>query len=47
MIRFCDKNRKTYIVFCAAIFLFMMVFNLLHSAPWGDEWVEYYYSQKQ
>ena len=24
----------------------MMVFNLMHSALWADEWVEYYYSQK-
>lgn len=24
----------------------MCVFNLMHSALWGDEWVEYYYSQR-
>lgn len=23
-----------------------MVFNLTHSAPWGDEWIEYTYSQE-
>lgn len=40
------KNKKMHIAFSAAIFLFMMVYNLLHSAPWGDEWHEYYYSQE-
>lgn len=27
------------------LFIFMMVFHLTHSALWGDEWVEYNYSQ--
>ena len=36
-------------VFTAATFAFcvyMMLNNLMHSALWGDEWIEYYYSQE-
>lgn len=33
-----------YIVF--AFFIFMMLFNLMNSSLWGDEWAEYYYSQR-
>ena len=44
-IRNIVKDKKVYIMFCFIFFLFMMALNLLHSAPWGDEWVEYYYSQ--
>lgn len=29
-----------------AFFLFTMLYNLMHSALWGDEWVEYTYSQE-
>ena len=39
---------KSEYVICTGAFLFfvfMMCFNLTHSALWGDEWVEYYYSQ--
>lgn len=45
----CQQKREkiqpiiTILVFC--FFIFMMVFNLMHSSLWGDEWVEYYYSQ--
>ena len=35
------KNKNTYILFSFLFFVFMMMFRLLHSAPWGDEWVEY------
>lgn len=39
------KKERMYILLCFAFFLFTMVFNLMHSALWGDEWVEYWYSQ--
>ena len=34
------------IVMVFVFFVFMMLYNLQHSALWGDEWVEYHYSQK-
>ena len=40
------KNEQMQLFFCFLFFLFMCVFNLMHSSLWGDEWVEYYYSQK-
>lgn len=40
------KDERFQIAICFSFFLFMMVFNLMHSALWGDEWVEYRYSQK-
>ena len=42
--RFGDDSLLFYIA--VAFLLFMMVFNLTHSSPWGDEWVEYTISQK-
>ena len=44
--QFMRKNRNvifTGLVF--AFFFFTMFFQLNHSALWGDEWNEYYYSQ--
>ena len=40
------RNDKALVLFSFLFFLFMMLFNLTHSALWGDELVEYYYSQK-
>ena len=40
------QNERIQIGVCFAFLLFMMVFNLMHSSLWGDEWVEYYYSQR-
>lgn len=40
------KKDKIWLIFSFAFFAFMMVFHLTHSALWGDELVEYYYSQK-
>jgi len=40
-------NQGKISFFIAIFFLgIMMLYNLQHSALWGDEWVEYYYSQK-
>lgn len=40
------KNKDTIIVFCTfIIFIFTMLYKLTYSALWGDEWVEYFYSQ--
>lgn len=40
------NNEQAQLCICFLFFLFMCVFNLMHSSLWGDEWVEYYYSQK-
>lgn len=40
------NDERTRIGVCFLFFLFMMLFNLMHSPLWGDEWVEYYYSQE-
>lgn len=43
-----SKEQKREIVFATiafVIFVFMMVYNLMHSALWFDEWIEYFYSQ--
>lgn len=41
------KNKDiVYLIFVMAFFFFTMVFQLTHSALWGDEWVEYEYSQE-
>ena len=40
------RNDKALVLFSFLFFLFMMLFNLTNSALWGDELVEYYYSQK-
>lgn len=37
-------NQIFYIVL--AFFIFMMMFNLMNSSLWGDEWAEYYNSQR-
>lgn len=39
------KKRNCFIVILFAFFVFMMVFHITHSALWGDEWNEYYFSQ--
>ena len=43
----CVSFLKEHTIFVIAfiLFEFMMIFNITHSAPWGDEWVEYVYSQ--
>lgn len=38
-----EKQIKLIAVF--AVFTFTMVFHLMHSAMWGDEWVEYDFSR--
>lgn len=41
------KWRHNVFPVCAyAFFIFTMICNLTHSAPWGDEWVEYAVSQR-
>ena len=40
------KNEKIMLVLSFLFFIFMMLFHLMHSDLWGDEWVEYYYSQE-
>ena len=40
------RNDKALVIFSFLFFLLMMLFNLTNSALWGDELVEYYYSQK-
>lgn len=40
------KRENIYFVCAMAFFCFWMLFHLTHSALWGDEWVEYEYSQK-
>lgn len=40
------NDERTRISACFLFFFFMMRFNLMHSPLWGDEWVEYYYSQE-
>ena len=37
---------RCFFVASFVFFVFMMLFNLTHSAPWGDEWVEYNYSRQ-
>lgn len=43
-----NKNQeiKPIVIFAFIFFIFMMLFNLMHSSLWGDEWVEYDISQK-
>ena len=42
---FANRYRLYYVIpFC--FFIFMMAFQITHSAPWGDEWNEYRISQK-
>lgn len=43
--RFQLKNEHVICIGTFLFFVFMMCFNLTHSALWGDEWVEYYFSQ--
>ncbi len=40
------RNEKILVSLSFSFFIFMMLFRLTHSALWGDELVEYYYSQK-
>ena len=40
------KIKNGYMVISIAFFVFMMAFHITHSALWGDEWVEYYFSQE-
>lgn len=40
------KNDRILVLFSFLFFIFMMMFRLTHSALWGDELVEYYFSQK-
>lgn len=41
------KSEETYLFYIVlSFFVFMMLYKLLHSAPWGDEWVEYTVSQR-
>lgn len=45
-ITFLKKHKDEIIVITTfSFFLFMMLYNLMHSALWNDEWVEYRYSQ--
>ncbi len=37
--------KKTLSIAVFLWLLFIMTYNLLYSAPWGDEWIEYTYSQ--
>lgn len=39
-------SQKNWTIVAYCFFVFMMIYNLLHSSPWGDEWIEYVYSQK-
>ena len=39
------KNERLLTAVSFGFFVFMMLFNLMHSALWGDEWVEYSISQ--
>lgn len=39
-------NDKTLILLAFVFLIFMMLLNLTHSSPWGDEWAEYVYSQE-
>lgn len=41
------KENKEKVLLCItfSFFLFTMLFKLTHSALWGDEWIEYNYSQ--
>lgn len=40
------RNKETIFVICSfAFFIFTMLYRLTYSALWGDEWVEYFYSQ--
>lgn len=41
--KYNTEKIKTLLVF--VFFVFTMVFHLMHSAMWGDEWVEYDFSQ--
>ena len=40
------RNDRFLVLITFLFFIFMMLFRLTHSALWGDELVEYYYSQK-
>lgn len=40
------RNDRFLVLFSFLFFSFMMLFRLTHSALWGDELVEYYFSQK-
>lgn len=41
-----DANKRMFVFTLFAFFVFMMIFNLMHSDLWGDEWVEYHVSQR-
>ena len=42
------KKIEELLLICVfSFFVFMMIFHITHSALWGDEWVEYDYSQVQ
>ncbi len=38
-------KEKIFEILTFGFFLFMMIFRLMHSALWGDEWTEYKFSQ--
>lgn len=38
-------DNRVIIAFSFVFFIFTMAFNLMHSALWGDEWIEFCYSQ--
>lgn len=40
-----QNKENLFMISIFIFFIFTMVFNLTHSALWGDEWVEYVYSQ--
>lgn len=39
------KKERNFLFIVFGFFLFTMLFRLTHSALWGDEWVEYQFSQ--
>ncbi len=41
------NKQNIFICIAFAFFLFMMCYNITHSALWGDEWTEYDFSQAQ
>lgn len=44
---FSKPVKLLIVILCMGFFVFMMVYNLMHSALWYDEWVEYYISSAE
>jgi len=42
-----DNREYIFIGGCFIFFIFTMLYNLMHSALWGDEWIEYLISQTE